>query len=58
MYYQKLKNKVIVVTGGSGGIGNSIVKKFASCDANVVAVYNQNLPTDCEHKRFLGYRQI
>lgn len=50
MYNQKLKNKVIVVTGGSGGIGNPIVNKFASYEANVVAVYNQNLPTDSSYK--------
>ena len=32
-----LKNKNIIVTGASGGIGNSIVKKLIENDANVIA---------------------
>jgi 3-oxoacyl-[acyl-carrier protein] reductase len=53
MSRNSLKNKVIVVTGGSGGIGNSIINKLASCDANVVAVFNQNLPSDSSYKNIL-----
>ena len=32
-----LKNKNIIVTGASGGIGNSIVKKLSEFDANILA---------------------
>ena len=32
-----LKNKNIIVTGASGGIGNSIVKKLYESDANILA---------------------
>ena len=32
-----LKNKNIIVTGASGGIGNSIVKKLYESEANVLA---------------------
>ena len=32
-----LKNKNIIVTGASGGIGNSIVQKLNECGANVLA---------------------
>ena len=32
-----LKNKNIVITGASGGIGNSIVKSFNECGANILA---------------------
>ena len=32
-----LKNKNIIVTGASGGIGNSIVKSFYECGANILA---------------------
>ena len=32
-----LKNKKIIVTGASGGIGNAIVKKLTECGANVLA---------------------
>jgi short-subunit dehydrogenase len=45
MYNQSLKDKVVIVTGGSGGIGNAIVSKLASNDANVVSVYHQHLPS-------------
>ena len=32
-----LKNKNIIVTGASGGIGNSIIKKLNGFDANILA---------------------
>jgi len=32
-----LKNKNIIITGASGGIGNSIVKKLYECGANILA---------------------
>ena len=31
-----LKNKNIIVTGATGGIGNSIVKKLNDCEANIL----------------------
>ena len=46
MKNQLLKDKVIVVTGGSGGIGSSIVNKLSNHGANVISVYCRNLPTD------------
>jgi len=53
MFNQKLKNKVIVVTGGSGGIGNTIVNKLASYETNVVSVFNQNPPSDPSYSNIL-----
>ena len=32
-----LKNKNIIVTGASGGIGNSIISKLSDCGANILA---------------------
>ena len=32
-----LKNKNIIITGASGGIGNSIVKKLSEFGANILA---------------------
>ncbi len=32
-----LKNKNIIVTGATGGIGNSIIKKLHELEANVLA---------------------
>ena len=32
-----LKNKNIIVTGATGGIGNSIVKRLNDCEANILA---------------------
>ena len=31
------KNKKILITGASGGIGNELVKKFISLEGNVLA---------------------
>ena len=32
-----LKDKNIIITGASGGIGNSIVKRLNDCGANILA---------------------
>ena len=32
-----LKNKNIIVTGASGGIGNSIIQRLNDCEANILA---------------------
>ena len=32
-----LKNKKVVITGATGGIGNCLVEKFNSFDASIVA---------------------
>ena len=39
-----LKNKVIIVTGGSGGIGSAIVNKLSDSGANVVSVFHNSCP--------------
>jgi len=33
----ELKNKNIIVTGASGGIGNSIIEKLSTAGANILA---------------------
>ncbi len=37
------KNKIVLITGGSRGIGAATVKKFAQLDAIVFFTYNKNL---------------
>ena len=37
-----LKNKNIIVTGASGGIGNSIIKKLNESGANIISFWNKN----------------
>ena len=37
MHIPKNSNKNIIITGASGGIGNSIVKKLYECGANILA---------------------
>ena len=39
-----LKNKVIIVAGGSGGIGSAIVNKLSDSGANVVSVFHNSCP--------------
>ena len=40
---QTLKNKIVLVTGGAGGIGSAICKKMANEGASVVITYNSNV---------------
>jgi short-subunit dehydrogenase len=46
MSEKSLKNKVVIITGGSGGIGSAIVNKLSYYGASVVSVYNKNHPDD------------
>ena len=39
---QSLKNKVALVTGGAGGIGEGICKKLAEEGASIIITYNSN----------------
>jgi len=38
----RFKDKVVLITGASGGIGRGLVEAFASDGASVAAVYNRN----------------
>ena len=33
-----LKNKKVLITGATGGIGKALVSKFSSLDANILAL--------------------
>ena len=46
-----LKNKNIIVTGASGGIGNSIVKKLSESKANICLLYTSPSPRDKRQSR-------
>ena len=37
IYKNELKNKKILITGATGGIGNSLVKKFNDLELKIVA---------------------
>ena len=46
MSEKSLKNKVAIVTGGSGGIGNSIVKKLSYYGCKTISVYKNHFPVN------------
>lgn len=46
MSNKSLHKKVIIVTGGSGGIGNEIVNKLSKFGTSVISVYHNNLPSE------------
>lgn len=54
----ELKNKTILITGASRGIGKAIALEFASKEARVVVCYNNNkemaelVAKECGHKSF------
>ena len=47
-----LKEKNIIVTGASGGIGNSIIEKFYECGANILASGTKVEKLDLLKKKF------
>jgi short-subunit dehydrogenase len=46
MSNNSLDYKVVIITGGSGGIGSAIVNKLSNHGASIVSVYNRNHPDD------------
>ncbi len=47
-----LKNKKVIITGATGGIGNSLVKKFSECEAQVLATGTKDDKLDKLKKEF------
>jgi|WetSurMetagenome_2_1015567.scaffolds.fasta_scaffold01309_12 short-subunit dehydrogenase len=56
MKNQLLKDKVVIVTGGSGGIGSAIVNKLAKYEAKVCAVYHQNIKANYYDKNICWFQ--
>ena len=52
------KNKNIIVTGATGGIGREIVKKFISLDGNVVATGTNSEKLELLKKEFPNVKPI
>ena len=46
------KNKKILITGASGGIGQELVKKFVSLDANIVGCGTKSEKLDLIKKKY------
>ena len=46
------KNKKILITGASGGIGNTLVKKFVSLKGDVLATGTKTEKLDALKKNF------
>ena len=51
-----LKNKVMIVTGGSGGIGSAIVNKLLDSDAVVISVFNNHCPFEQTSENVICFR--
>ena len=50
---KELLDKVILVTGGSGGIGNAIVNQLSNSGAKVISTYNHNIPVSVSDKNII-----
>ena len=47
-----LKNKKVIVTGATGGIGNSIIEKLNASEANIIATGTKVEKLDELKKRY------
>ena len=50
------KNKKILITGATGGIGNELVKKFLNLGGNVVATGTKTEKLDIIKKKISKYK--
>ena len=50
------KNKNVLITGASGGIGNDLVKKFVSLGANVLGTGTKAEKLDAIKKKISNYQ--
>ena len=50
------KNKKILITGATGGIGQSLVKKFVDLQGNVLATGTKSEKLDLLKKKFSKYK--
>ena len=48
----RFKNKGVLITGATGGIGNALVKKFVSLEGNVLATGTNSEKLDALKKEF------
>ena len=46
------KNKKILITGATGGIGKALVKRFTSLEGNILATGTKNEKLDLLKKNF------
>ena len=53
----EIENKVIVVTGGSGGIGHALAKSFISENAKAVIILDINLDKQLNSK-LIKFREL
>ena len=52
------KNKNILITGATGGIGNELIKKFSSLGANIVATGTKSEKLDIIKKKYTGIKIV
>lgn len=55
---KEFENKVVIVTGGSRGIGRAVVERFAGCGAKVYFSYNNNEAAALEVSKLTGATAI
>ncbi len=53
-----LKNKKVIITGATGGIGNAILETFVNCEANIIATGTNEQKLDKIKKNFENINAI
>ena len=49
-----LDNKIVLITGAKGGLGNSVTQAFLDANATVIGVSRSIAPSDFPHSGFVA----
>jgi UDP-glucose 4-epimerase len=53
-----LKNKVILITGGTGSFGNAVLKKYLSLDVKEIRIFSRDEKNKMIKENFIKMKEL